>query len=246
MSTQLEVNLAGIKVGIGFPNYSNMISMETFQSLIEAMKMMSDHKIPHEMLIVRFGSLVDSARNQVVQQFLESDCTHLFWIDSDQAFAPEGFFRVLCFAQVYDIVGAPYQTKQDPGKVFMSYEKPPRFNEHGLLEAHGSGMGFVCMTRKVIETLADGVPWYGKEGTTKIPYVFRNGYFPEYKQYFGEDHYFFTKAREAGFKYVIDPSFAVGHVGMKVYRHDPQGLVNTLKKEMEDDRNDSKGSAGNS
>ncbi len=62
-------------------------------------------------------SLVQRARNYLTDQFMESDCTHLMFIDADIGFEPQDVMLLLALqsedpaADPYDIVTGPYPKK---------------------------------------------------------------------------------------------------------------------------------------
>jgi hypothetical protein len=60
-------------------------------------------------------SLVQRARNYVVDEFLRSDCTHLMFIDADIGFSPNDVLSLLgiqiTYPDEYDILTAPYPKK---------------------------------------------------------------------------------------------------------------------------------------
>ena len=62
-------------------------------------------------------SLVTRARNKLVTQFLESDYTHLFFVDADISFTPDDFIRIVNVNK--PIVTAPYPIKKKMGRLKM-------------------------------------------------------------------------------------------------------------------------------
>lgn len=64
-------------------------------------------------------SLINRARNYLLQSFLDSDCTHIMWIDADISFNPYDVFTLLAYCgekdpvhkRTMDIVGGLYPKK---------------------------------------------------------------------------------------------------------------------------------------
>jgi hypothetical protein len=54
-------------------------------------------------------SLIQRARNYIVDEFLRSDCSHLMFIDADIGFNPMDIIAMLALDK--DIIGAPYPKK---------------------------------------------------------------------------------------------------------------------------------------
>ena len=71
-----------------------------------------------------WNSLVSVARNQLAADFLESDCTHLLFIDSDIGFKAEHVAQLL--ARDCDLIGGLYPYKK-PG--------PPEYVSNALSES---------------------------------------------------------------------------------------------------------------
>jgi hypothetical protein len=103
----------------------------------------------------------------------------------------------------------------------------------GPIEVDWVGLGFMCIKREVLEVLAATSDKYcTQDGRTVVAFhqsLFWNGLF------LGEDVYFRRKAREAGFKIMMDPSVRLGHLGQFVYDNAP---VSNTRSTLNDDRFD--------
>src|SRR5689334_6511480 len=84
---------------------------------------------------------VDDARNVVVRNFLESDCTDLMFLDADVSWEPSGLVQI-CQRDV-DLVGGiyPYRRESQNMPVRMLDTRFP--DETGLLEVEGLPTGFM-------------------------------------------------------------------------------------------------------
>jgi hypothetical protein len=158
------------------------------------------------------SSIVLWARDQVVDLFLQSPCERLFWIDSDIAWKPDDFLRLLAFSRIVPVVAATYPLKEDPPRFVIDRIKPA---EHGLVEVGGVGLGFTIMQRKVVEDVAAKAPRVKHEVTGRdIAAIFR---VDSRGVRTGEDVAFFEDIRACGYKVLLDPEIQLGHVGQKVY-----------------------------
>lgn len=112
------------------------------------------------------GAFIDMARNQFVKMFLETDCTHLFFIDSDLKWEARAFVGTLlaCTDQTPVIAGA-YRKRQDLEEYPIRYWEEP--DNPGITIEHGGfvrcdrvATGFLCIHRKVVEEMASKADIY--------------------------------------------------------------------------------------
>lgn len=98
-------------------------------------------------------SLVTRARNGLTADFLETDCSHLLWIDSDLVFTPSDVRRLMEHAE--DLVGGLYAKKQRGPAAWVlntcETEQPSR--EDGLQRVKYIGTGLCRISRRVFETM---------------------------------------------------------------------------------------------
>ncbi len=191
---------------------------------------------------------IDQARNECVEAFLESDCTHLIWIDSDIIF-PRNFDHLftydhplvapLCWTGtringrmvpvpgVGDWTGGHkfvfwnYKRLQD--EVAASYAT----SHPGLVWADVVGGGSYMVERKILGEMKD-------ETGNCFRWCWRN---ERGKLEYGEDIYFFMRANnDKGLRWAVDTTVNVGHykwLDMKdyasvVYGFDPANPVLVL------------------
>lgn len=154
---------------------------------------------------------VDNARNKIVEEFLQSDCTHLFFVDSD-TIPPANAIRKLLAADK-DIVSAltpiiEYNpaNKDDIASGFYKKWNCVGMNDThvkepyiGLIPIKGAGGSCIMIRRKVFETVP--FPWYrfvNEDDDGKPARI-------------GEDIYFCAMAIKAGFQPYADTSIVCGH-----------------------------------
>lgn len=155
-------------------------------------------------------SPVDRAREEIVDVFLESDCTHLFWIDSDTV--PKIGALTTLLAHDSDIVSGltPIIIYDETRKDSDSNGFKKKWNCVGLDEKHltpntgvheilGAGGSCLMVKRKVYEKM--------KRPCYKFVYKDDNGKDAN----ISEDIYFTINARSLGFKPICDTSVIAGH-----------------------------------
>lgn len=154
----------------------------------------------------------DYARNQIVKDFLQSDCDALWFIDSDVAPPNHAIELVTKHWDKWEVAGCPYPLfltpagSQDAKVVFAMYEELPnggfKHKEHiptsGIDYVAGIATGCIFIKRSVFEKL-------------KEPY-FEFKYDQESRQMIeGEDIGFCKKVKELGLKFFTDYSMACHH-----------------------------------
>jgi len=164
-------------------------------------------------LINERGSLISLQRENLADMALDSDATHILWLDSDMKFPPNLIHRL--FKHQLPLVACNYVKRKIPampntkgldGRLIATNR-----DSHGLQEAMSDGCGAVLMTREVLEKTPKpwfDVVWLRKEdGTLEM---------------IGEDVFFFQKARSVGgFPLHIDhdASQRLGHIGTFEYEN---------------------------
>ena len=77
-----DVEVKKIKVFIATPCFGAQVSCYYTLSLFNTIKMFEEHGIEY-MFGFLPNQIVTRARNALTQAFMETDCTHLFFIDAD-------------------------------------------------------------------------------------------------------------------------------------------------------------------
>lgn len=179
--------LRSISIYIATPAYGEQVSVYYARSLARVFAIAASHKIPVTFSAIGNESLITRARNQMAGAFLESDCTHLLFLDADISFDPMDVFKLALHKR--DLVAAAYPTKGlafDRGvnmkteaelkKAVINYvinltpsqtKKAKKNNGvldvklyDGLLEVYDAGTGFMMISRYVLEKMIEA---YGEE-----------------------------------------------------------------------------------
>lgn len=163
-------------------------------------------------ILTPMNSCVLSANREYhADRFLETDCTHLCFIDVDMGFERD-VLHILASRKV-PYVGCNYPTKgKNPEFTSGALDGKTRVwtgkESTGLEECNFTGFGFALIERKVVEAV-------------KKP-RFLIGYNEKMERYTTEDAPFCYLAKKAGFPIYVDhdASKRVWHMGTKAYRWD--------------------------
>lgn len=203
------------KVFIATPTYGDVGSGYAF-AMFHVELTLKGYGIDCEIAIYSGDCHVDDARNRLVRDFLETDCTDLFFIDADMRFEPDSISEILQYNR--DIVAATYPLKQE-GESF-----PVRFldrqlyaDEDGLIEVESVPTGFLCIRRNVLEDLASKAEKFMPKSDKRspLPCIFERQINDGMR--WGGDYTFCRKARAAGYKIYLDPDHYFEHAGEHQY-----------------------------
>ena len=175
---------------------SDYIRSQTTGMLIALFKARPDMR-----LIIKQSPYVHDNREQVAVDFLQTDCTHLFFVDSDMLFKPDVLDTLLSHDK--DIVGARYYKrmgKEGVPIVKSRYDLPGMSLPNHIYKNYALGGGCMLIKRAVFEKMPR--PWFSL-GTVD--------------NWLGEDVFFCRKAKENGIEVWEDPTLEVLHIGEKLY-----------------------------
>lgn len=185
---QVQINLEDLrknKFFIATPCYGGMLMEPYFRSTIKLMTFFNQHKIPLAFGTIANESLVTRARNVLVAYFLNSDYTHLMFIDSDIEFQVEDLLKL--YVADKDVVVGAYPKKgvawqrikqnmkdnnqEHSDKEIAAYGSDYAINfqfvnretktiavENGLIKLHDAGTGFMLIKREAILKMIEAMP----------------------------------------------------------------------------------------
>lgn len=176
-------------------------------------------KIDYEIHMLVGDCHVDDARNYLVRNFLETDCTDLMFIDGDVGWNAVDLVRQLSFD--VDIVAGIYPRKTDDsnqGYPVRPFDGPQMTRPDGLLPVQGVATGFLRIRRKVLEDMWEAEPRKHRaqsegEDRRAIAIIFERLYRKEAR--LSGDYGFCQKVTDLGGKIYIDPAMSFVHVGTK-------------------------------
>ena len=158
----------------------------------------------------QISSLVWTARDALATKAIQSDADYILWLDSDMVFDPDTLLRLLGHAAPDTIVTGMYFRRVQPYSPVL-YDKL-EIDEGGKVETEQTkeipeglqekaGCGFGCVLTPVdafVEVIASCRQLFAP--ITGL----------------GEDLSFCWRARQCGYKILVDPSIPLGHVGYQV------------------------------
>jgi len=119
------------KIFLGVPMYGGACAGMFAKSLSDLAALCVHHGIYLQQYFLFNESLVQRARNYVVDEFLRSDCTHLMFIDADIGFNANDVITLLALQSddsEYDVLCGPYPKK------CISFEKIKAAVDHGFAD----------------------------------------------------------------------------------------------------------------
>lgn len=167
---------------------------------------------------------ISRSRNKLTRLFLETDCTHLLFIDTDLIFGHDQVERIMEHKE--ELVGGCYPKKQhgDIQMVLNVCDTAKKPREDKLVEVKYIGTGFMRVARTVfdqmIEKYGDKLV-YNQDGNSALEYDFwgRGVYeFPNgSRRYLSEDWQFCQRWIDLGGKVWADTAVLVKHSGNCIY-----------------------------
>ena len=237
MAEEKRVSLEGRSVFIGIPTYDGKLNIKLAYTLASLMPMALKHGLSVKLGHVSGCSIITMARNSLVDQFLKSDCTELFFIDADVIPQPEDILRLLAQSGDRDISAGMYPRRAKDRKFFMDFyldENDDLVFEGALMRVNRIGTGFMLIRRHVIEDIAKRSPKYlGSDGVGEISNVFEFSMMNN--QFVGEDYTFCDKAGALGYTAWVDVEISLPHIGTEEFTNDFKGevvvpLIDSLRK----------------
>lgn len=219
MEQDIQIDLKGLSVMVGMPAGRDLPGL-TVKSLMGTQSLCRDVHVPFQFGMVIGSAVVQWARDEVIDLFLQSKATRLFWIDSDMVWEPEQFMRLLALSQYRDVICAAYPAKKEQPTFYVNWEPDAGLiqGEYGLLAINGIGLGFTVMSRRVVEELAAKAPRVIDDVSHRdMASVFRIGQTQDGRRQ-GEDMALFADIRALGHTVWLDPTVDLGHIGTKEYR----------------------------
>lgn len=152
-----KVQKVHTKVFIATPAYDGMVTCDYAMSLADSMAMATALDIGVVASVMGNGAFIEIARNVFVKKFLETDCTHLFFIDADLKWESRAFVGLINSNR--PVSCGVYRRRQEPEDYPVHYiedkENPGlTFMEGGWIPCDRVATGFLCIRRDVVEAMA--------------------------------------------------------------------------------------------
>ena len=222
---------------IATPCYGGMLTDQYFLSMFRLSQTIMQHGINFRITTLRNESLITRARNIITAMFLESECTHLFFVDSDIEFQAQDVLRALAYDK--DIMAAAYPKKALPVQYainfkFLDDEKRRIRVENGAVEVLDASTGFFMVKRRVIEKMIQAHPELHYRNDSNIDPKFNKYCYslfdtihdPDDNRYLSEDYTFCRRWQKLGGEIWLDPNTKLNHVGSYTFEGDVSKIIN--------------------
>jgi hypothetical protein len=199
-----------VKILVAIPVYDGKLPVQGVKCLLEEQTIAAG--LGDELLVRFLPSCSHAAmgRNQLAQDFMDSDADRLVFLDADVTFAPGSIVKIAHYP--VDFVGGAYRYKFDTENYPIGWLDKPELwaNEHGLLEVQTLPGGFLSLSKKVFETLRAAHPereyeHFGKKAFCYFQMLFKDG------SLYGEDSFFCKEWRDLGGQVFLDPELTLTH-----------------------------------
>jgi hypothetical protein len=250
-------NMPKLKLMIATPYYMQQEFSWYGDSMLETVRMLDAVPVPWQKQSLNGDSYIDRAKNSILANFLESDCTEILMIDSDMSWRPEAVARMLRHEQ--EIVGGFFPMKNmydhfcgalmpdENGQVPDVHTAVELWDGSCLFKAHLVPGGFLRIKRDALERFADHYsdvvyqdPCADPSKPDRVYTAFFECMVHNHIR-FGEDATFCRRVREMGVDVWCDPNIDFGHSGIKTYRGNFNSTLLKSPQEIEailKDRND--------
>ena len=202
------------------PAYDGKVECSYSQALAEAAFCCPLYGIRLTACVMGNGAFIELARNIFVKKFLEvnTDTTHLFFVDADIGFPPNAFIGLL--EANLPICAGVYRRRQDPEDYPCVFAENPDgggfWVKDDWVMCDRVPTGFLCIRRDVLTEMAKEAPQVhiaGQDGP--VPWLFHTK-LDDKGRFVGEDYAFCDDYRKKyGTAIPIWPNFDFVHGGFK-------------------------------
>jgi hypothetical protein len=241
------MNLEDVKLFVATPMYGGMCTGTYAVGLANMVGMTITNNIKMHYSFMMNESLITRARDSIAYDFLQSDCTHLMFIDADIGFNPYDIPAMLVADK--DIIAGVYPKKE------INWHKVEKAVTEGIptnelqnhtgefavrlkgnksqtgrrdepLEVEYAATGFMIIKREVLEGLKDKVPTYTSDMYTAmdierkpktISQLFDTSIDPVSNNLLSEDYHFCYLAQQHDYRIFIAPWAKLSHTGTFVF-----------------------------
>jgi hypothetical protein len=227
-----------IKIFLATPMYGGNCTGVFVQSLLDMSGILSSKNIRLSCAFMFNESLITRARNNLVSQFLETDNTHLLFIDADQQWRGSDIYHMI-MADREVIVGmcpkkeinwatvkaAALRGEEDLSKFTGSFvvnlldgSASITVPNNQPFEIAAGGTGIMLIKREVFEKMIPTTPIFRNDmshmpGGKQVYRFFTESIDPESQRLLSEDYHFCHQWRKLGGKVWAAPWCKIGHFG---------------------------------
>lgn len=252
---EVEPPLPEIRVQIATPMYGGQATGVYIQSLLELSGVLTHAGIRLTCAFMFNESLITRARNNLTDQFLQTDNTHLLFIDADMKFRGIDILHMI-LADKDVVVGicpkkeinwhtvreAAVKGEENLAKRTGSFVVNLLDGSSGIsvpqnqvFEVAAGGTGIMLIKRRVFEKMRKKVPFFRNDmshlpGGKEIRQYFTESICPDTGRLLSEDYHFCHQWRKMKGKVHAAPWCKIGHFGTYLFEgqliEDPQGGSN--------------------
>ena len=150
----IHIEDSGIHAFVATPAYNGKVDTDYAIALAESCQMATMHGIRVTAVVISNSCFIDLCRNTLVAMFLKTDCTHLFFIDSDLRWEPRALVGLLKSGR--PVCAGAYRKREEPESYPLTWieEDGGVRLDGGWLKCSRVATGFLCIERRVIEEMA--------------------------------------------------------------------------------------------
>lgn len=160
LSSLETIKSKNIHAFVATPAYDGKVLTDYAQSLAESFRDAALVGVKTTACVMGNGAFIDLARNIFARIFLETDCTHLFYIDADLKWESRAFLTLLTSGQ--PVCAGAYPKRQTPEEYpmrFVAGEGGKGLTMRGdWIMCDRVATGFLCIERSVVEKMAERSP----------------------------------------------------------------------------------------
>jgi len=227
-----------IKIMVATPTYDGRVSSKYSLNLTQTVLDLYKHGINCD-LRHAIHMPHDMARNILVKNFMESDCTHLLFIDEDQGWDSSKIIDMCNANKGFVAAGIRYKRDDEEYPLVLEVMHDQSLKvENGLIKTSRIGVALALIKKEVFEKILQKIqlPKIKDYGFNFFDYHVRN--FGPHGYYQSEDNDFCDKCRKSEIDLWIFPDINTTHIGSKHYeanfhefcRKFPSGDLNEDKK----------------
>jgi hypothetical protein len=204
------------KIYIAVPCYSGDLCFQHHISMIKTILLLFKNgiEVVHKLAIHKTHAL---ARNELVNDFLKSDCTHILFIDDDQGWDAQKILDMINENEMFICGAIRYKQDFEEYPLLCDVKQDMSFNygkNKNLIKAHQIGVALALLKRELFDLVrsANVLKYLNGLGYEYFELYNKNGC------YQGEDNDFCEKVRKANIPIYIYANFDTIHVGKKEYK----------------------------
>lgn len=212
------LDFSSVKLFIALPTRGTC-SIQFASSMALSVAMLTACGVDVNILENKNGTPIDFNRNNLLARFMNTDCTHIWFVDDDMGWNPDAIVKMI--QQDKEFIAGAGPLKKDGEPLFAvkhetnADETPVVVN--GLIPCSHVGGAFVLMKREAITRMMINYPGLRCEAVDP-----QNGYSLyqfEYgsKTWKGEDYVFCERWTSLGGEIWLYPNISFTHTGVKDY-----------------------------